>query len=200
MPVLGEGYEEERMPSRKTSVRMSAGRKASGHTGGNLPGMLAAQRFLSMIIVSDAKGEFAIFGVEGSLTQGQAYIYRELGFLGAACTATLFADGVSGHFGPALGFDDLDVRRDFGYADMFAEVNWYNRKALGRMIFSGPDGQDPDSSLYDRGGGLFFFADVDPDNRRLTNVRISGPRGVNPDNAAMASGTISASSSREASC
>lgn len=149
--------------------------------------LLDAPRSFSMTVFSDPKGEFAIFGVDGSFTQGQTYHYRELGFLGAACTAALPTDGISGYSGPALGFEDLDVRKDFGYADMFTEVNWHNRKALGRMIFSdkdGPDVQDPDSSLYDRESGLFFFADVDPDNKRLTNVRIFGPRGVNPDDPA----------------
>ncbi len=146
--------------------------------------LLDAQRSFSLKASSDAKGEFVIFGAEGSFTQGQTYLYRELGFLGAACTATLPTDGLSGYFGPALGFEDLDVRRDFGYAELFTEVNWYNRKAFGRMIFSDtndPAVQDPDSSLYNREGGLFFFADVDPDNRCLTNVRIFGPRGGNPE-------------------
>ena len=144
--------------------------------------LLGAPRSFSMEVFSDTKGEFAIFGIDGSFTQGRTYHYRELGFLGAACTADLPTDGISGYSGPALGFEDLNVRRDFGYADMFTEVNWHNRKALGRMIFSStdePDVQDPDSSLYERGTGLFFFADVDPDNKRLTNMRIFGPRTEN---------------------
>jgi len=143
--------------------------------------LLGALRSFPMNVVSDPRGEFVIYDVKGSFTQEKIYVYRELGFLGAPCSATLPADGISGYFGPALGYEDLaDIRKDYGMTGMFTEVNWYNGKALGCMRFSETYDtyyQNPDSYPSSREGDLFFFADVDRANRCLTNVRILGPRG-----------------------
>lgn len=139
--------------------------------------LLGAERSFAMKIASDAKGEFAVYDVAGSFTQGQSFEYRELGFLGAPCTDALPTDGISGYFGPALGYEDLDIRKDYGTADMVMEVNWLNGKALGLLGFAGSDSGDPDPYLGGMESCLFFFGDVDRENRRLVNVRVLGPKG-----------------------
>jgi hypothetical protein len=125
--------------------------------------ILGSPMAFDIIAHSDPLGEFAIYGIGGSITSTRTYTYGELGYLYTQYASSLPTDGLNWYHGPGIGFKSLSSRSDAGKAEMNMEINWLTGKAVGYMNFSNPGtATDPANKGY---GDLYFFGTLDRPRR-----------------------------------